>query len=402
MRTSILPRGWVEQPLEDFAIIERDIIAPECIETGTKYVGLEHITGEGSLEAAQTVKSGQLASAKFRFGPDHLLYGKLRPYLRKIARPSFDGICSTDIVPLMPRNGKASRNYLFHYLRTDKMIELATSRSAGANLPRLSPRLLAGFPVVAPRNVDEQERIAAILDKVDEIRRKRRQTLAEIDALLRATFLDMFGDPATNPKGFDVEPVQRVLSRDRAGTQSGPFGAALKKNELVAQGIPVWGIENVEHNSFNPTMRLFITAKKFAELERYDVRDGDVLISRAGTVGRMCIARPPVARSVLSTNLVRVSLDHSKMIPEYFVTLFTSFPDRLSRLRANKKDNAFSFLNPGTLKVLDIPQPDINLQVEFAKRVKAFAKIKKLRTQAIEQADDLFGALSQRAFRGEL
>lgn len=289
--------------------------------------------------------------------------------------------------------------YLFHFLSQFNFDGLLDRAAKGRTLNKAK---LNRLPISFPRSIDEQRRIAAILDKADAIRRKRRQALAEIDTLLRATFLDMFGDPATNPKGFDVEPVQRVLSRDRAGTQSGPFGAALKKSELVAQGIPVWGIENVEHNSFNPTMRLFITPEKFAELERYDVRDGDVLISRAGTVGRMCIARPPVARSVLSTNLVRVSLDHSKMLPEYFVTLFTSFPDRLSQLRANKKDNAFSFLNPGTLKVLDIPQPDIKRQIEFARRVKALGRTKSLRAQAMEQANELFRALSQRAFRGEL
>ena len=309
---------------------------------------------------------------------------------------SFGAFCAA----IRARAGRIDPNYLAHFLRSPKF-RAWTQRAEGANIKNIRTSEIQTFEIHCP-SLKEQERIAAILDKADAIRRKRQQALAEIDALLRATFLDMFGDPAANPKGFDVEPVQRVLSRDRAGTQSGPFGAALKKNELVAQGIPVWGIENVEHNSFNPTMRLFITPEKFAELERYDVRDGDVLISRAGTVGRMCIARPPVARSVLSTNLVRVSLDHSKMLPEYFVTLFTSFPDRLSRLRANKKDNAFSFLNPGTLKVLDIPQPDIKLQIEFARRVKALARTKSLRAQAMEQANELFCALSQRAFRGEL
>jgi type I restriction enzyme S subunit len=304
------------------------------------------------------------------------------------------------VAGLRPKNCGLNSQYLWHWLSyNNPNLEKLGKGSTFKQVVRadIEGQLFSVLP-----EPGEQKRIATILDKADAIRRKRRQGLAEMDSLLRATFLDMFGDPATNPKGFDIGPVQRVLSRERAGTQSGPFGAALKKHELVSQGIPVWGIENVENNNFNPTMRVFITPEKFAELERYDVRDDDVLISRAGTVGRMCIARPPVEPSVLSTNLVRVSLDHSRMLPEYFVTLFTSFPDRLSRLRANKKDNAFSFLNPGTLRVLDIPRPGIELQIAFAKRVRAIASSKQLHTRAIEEAVDLFDSISQRAFRGEL
>jgi type I restriction enzyme, S subunit len=303
-----------------------------------------------------------------------------------------------DLKALLPVKRLHNR-YLLHFiLSVGKELE---EKGVGATVKGIKLDVLQDILVPLP-SFEIQSRIATILDKADAIRRKRRQGLAQIDALLRATFLEMFGDPATNPKGFDIAPVQRVLSRDRAGTQSGPFGAALKKHEYVSGGIPVWGIENIESNTFNPKARLFVTEQKFAELERYAVRDGDVLISRAGTVGRMCIAHPGVEKSVLSTNLVRVSLDRRKMLPEYFVTLFTSFPDRLSRLRANKKDNAFSFLNPGTLRVLEIPQPRIDLQVEFARRVKAFSAAKQLRAEAIEMADELFSSLSRRAFRGEL
>jgi type I restriction enzyme S subunit len=90
------------------------------------------------------------------------------------------------------------------------------------------------------------------------------------------------------------------------------------------------------------------------------------------------------------------------MLPEYFVTLFTSFPDRVSRLRANKKDNAFSFLNPGTLRRLEIPQPRLDLQQEFVQRVVAIKNGHQLRTRSLTEVDTLFVSISQRAFRGEL
>lgn len=185
-------------PLAEVASIEREIIAPGEIAPGVKYVGLEHIDGDGGGVESIPVKEGMLASTKHRFTPEHVLYGKLRPYLKKIACPDFDGVCSTDILPIRVGR-KLDRRYLFHYLRTAPIVALATTRSEGANLPRLSPRHLLEFPVPVP-SILEQKRIAAILDKADAIRRKRQESLRLADEFLRSVFLDMFGDPVTNPR----------------------------------------------------------------------------------------------------------------------------------------------------------------------------------------------------------
>lgn len=394
MRTSILPRGWVEQPLEDFAVIERDIIAPECIETGTKYVGLEHITGEGSLEAAQTVKSGQLASAKFRFGPDHILYGKLRPYLRKIARPSFDGICSTDIVPLKPRSGKANKNYLFHYLRTDKMIELATSRSAGANLPRLSPRLLAGFPVVAPRCVDEQKRIAAILDKADAIRRKRRQALADIDVLLRATFLDMFGDPRSASDANMFEDLGDVCDFYAGSTL--PEAEEFDEQSGGALVIKVAELNMPENQS------VVTVARGWAPLG--DKREGIlaptggiVFPKRGGAIAtnrKRVLGRP----AYLDPNLMAVAPKPDRYLSSnYLRTWFELFD-----LESISSGSAVPQLNKRDLAPLKIHVPSVGEVKRFDFVTDAIGRVRKRAVLGLEDAASLFGSLSQRAFRGEL
>lgn len=101
-----------------------------------------------------------------------MLYGKLRPYLSKIARPNFAGVCSTDILPIRP-GPSLDRDFLHHYLRLPNMVELANSRAAGANLPRLSPGVLAGFAVPLPP-LREQRRIAEVLDRADSLRAQRR------------------------------------------------------------------------------------------------------------------------------------------------------------------------------------------------------------------------------------
>jgi len=176
--------------------LEREGIQPDEISGGTWYVGLENIDSKGHFVNVERVEAGMLASTKFRFGPEHLLYGKLRPYLKKIARPTFEGICSTDIIPI--RVGRhVDRNFLFYYLRQPKIVQLATTRAVGINLPRLSPKILEQFEVLLPP-IKQQKRIAAILDKADALREKRQEAIAKLGMLTRSCFIDMFGDPGTS------------------------------------------------------------------------------------------------------------------------------------------------------------------------------------------------------------
>ena len=178
-----------EVALGEVVRVDRRIVSPDEIQSGTLYVGLENVQGDGSFLDVGPVANGDLASSKFCFTPGHVLYGKLRPYLRKIAMPEFVGICSTDILPLMPGH-RVDRNYLYHYLRQDSMIGLATSRSRG-DLPRLSPNALLEFPITVPP-LDEQRRIAAILDQADALRAKRRQAREKAGMLKQSVFLEMW------------------------------------------------------------------------------------------------------------------------------------------------------------------------------------------------------------------
>ena len=106
---------WRAVALKDVATIERDVVEAPAIDDGTLYVGLENIQSGGDFINVREVDKGELASSKFSFTPRHLLYGKLRPYLAKIARPTFEGICSTDILPVLP-GANLDRDFFAHFL----------------------------------------------------------------------------------------------------------------------------------------------------------------------------------------------------------------------------------------------------------------------------------------------
>ena len=391
---------WPTAALESIAILDRQSIHPSKAEAATPYLGLEHLDGDGGIDCIQTVGSAELKSNKFQFSDRHVLFGKLRPYLRKTARPQFSGVCSTDIIPILPKDG-VSRDYLFYFLRTPDTVNLATSRCSGANLPRLGPKQLASLQIPLPPFA-EQKRIAGILDAADALRAKRREALAQLDTLIQSTFLDMFGDPVTNPMGWRVGRLEDYFSETRAGTCCGPFGSALKKHEYVDDGVPVWGIDNVKPNQFIQKRSLFITPAKFAQLRRYSVEPGDILISRAGTVGRMCVAVPTVERSIIGTNLIRLTLNPGAMTPVYFACLYTFCGDRLPGLRASGDDRSYSFLNTTRLKSLVVPLPPLDLQHRFAAIVQSVEQQKTSQRAHLAELDTLFASLQSRAFRGDL
>ena len=347
---------------------------------------LESITPEGVANSATNIV------------PAGSIIVPTRMAVGKAAINSIDLAINQDLKALLPREN-VDRQFLLHFLLSKA--EFLEGRAQGATVKGIKLDLLRSleFPNLS---LQEQRRLATILDKADGIRRKREQARELSIDLVRAAFLEMFGDPATNPRAFSIEEVAKHLSNERPGTQSGPFGSALKKYEYVEEGIPVWGVDNVQQNEFIPKAKLFITGEKFDQLERYRVLPGDVLISRAGTVGRMCIAKPPAERSIISTNLVRVVLNNDTLLPEYFVALFTYVPHRLGALKANNKDNAFTFLNPKTLRSLEIPIPPIGLQLKFKRLAERTKNHLDQLNEQLSGFDELFSSLSQRAFRGEL
>ena len=184
---------WPSVSLGEVASLERRSLAPEQIESGTSYLGLEHIQSGGRIIEYQSVESGELKSNKFMFDPETLLYGKLRPYLAKVCIPDREGCCSTDIIPIRPGK-RLDIGYLRHLLLWKPYVDKAASLCSGANLPRISPSTLLGIEIPLPP-LEEQRRIAAILDKasaLEQLAFKQQLATEEAEAHL---FLDCLGSP---------------------------------------------------------------------------------------------------------------------------------------------------------------------------------------------------------------
>jgi type I restriction enzyme S subunit len=285
--------------------------------------------------------------------------------------------------------------YLYYVLGHLRLSRLATQTGVPGLNREDAYRELVPLPPL-----DEQRRIVDILNHAASIRRLREQAQAKAREIIPALFLDMFGDPATNPKGWRIAQVGDVYSTKRPGAKCGPFGSALKKGEYVGDGIPVWGIDNVAANEFVEARSLFITQQKYEELRPYSVMPGDILISRAGTVGRMCVARPKAFPSIIGTNLIRLALNDDLIIPEFFSVMFSYFAQRVGGFRATGEDTAYSFMKTSVLKAIKIPLPPIGYQKDFAQSLSEIAAVGEASKLFALRSSALTEALLHQSFNG--
>jgi type I restriction enzyme, S subunit len=374
------------KPLDEVATIERDAVAAADISPGTLYVGLEHIDSDGNFVGVKTVAAGELASNKFRFGRHHLLFGKLRPYLRKTARPEFEGICSTDILPILPGPG-VDRDYLFHYLRHPKVVEQAVLLCSGANLPRLSPRDLGTFEVPIP-SLAEQRRIANILDKANVIRRKRKETISLTGDLLRSVFLEIFGDPVTNPNGWPVKRLGDLL----AFVTSGSRGWAQYYAEA---GEMFLRIQNVRNDRLDLSDVAYVAAPDSAEARRTEARPGDVLLSITADLGRTAVVPPTLNRAFINQHLA--ILRPSRVNAEY-LSAFLASPGGQRQIHGRNKGGVKAGLNFDDIRSIEVPMPPDAAQQSYALTKVQIREMERKYSRALNDDDSLFGALIARTF----
>lgn len=357
-------------------------------------------SGSGQIVNRVYGPASESGSSTFAFDNENVLYSKLRPYLNKVICPDTKGIATTELVPLRPIPSELNREYLCSYLRSPEFVSWASAQVDGAKMPRMKMKSFWAYEIPVP-SLDDQKRIAHLLGKVEGLIAQRKQHLQQLDDLFKSVFLEMFGDPITNPRKFPVRKLSEFYINPKEGTKCGPFGSALKKDELVESGIPVWNMDNIDPaGRMVLPFRMWITEKKYKELSSYSVIDGDIIISRAGTVGKMCVARMNGEPAIISTNLIRLRLG-DKLRPLHVVSLMTYCKGRVGRLKTGA-DGAFTHMNTGILDKLEFPYPPTELQDQFAAIVEKVERLKSRYQQSLTDLESLYGALSQKAFKGEL
>lgn len=244
--------------------------------------------------------------------------------------------------------------------------------------------------------IAEQKRIAAILDKADSVRRKRKEAIALTEELLRSAFLEMFGDPVTNPKGWDIVPMKKVV----AETQ---YGTAEKSNEVM-EGLPVLRMNNITYSG-----EIDLDSLKWCQIspkdeEKFTVQRDDLLFNRTNSpelVGKTAVWRSD-EKFAYAGYLIRVRFDQSRINSEYVSAFLNSAYGKKYLLEKAKPSINMSNFSASEFLKIPVPVPDMKVQRQFKEFSNSTREMSQRLSSELEGYDNLFNSLLQRAFRGEL
>jgi len=186
------------------------------------------------------------------------------------------------------------------------------------------------------------------------------------------------------PEGWYYCHLEALIAPDRTATKTGPFGSMLKKHEHKAEGIPVIGIENIHRMRFISGSKIHISSEKAVDLSDYDLLSGDVVISRSGTIGEVCVIPGYLGNARFSTNIMRVRLESIVIRPEYFCFLLSGSPSVLNQIRKLCSGSTRDFLNTEILKTLIFPVPIISEQDEILAMLDTALTESEKQSQAIQ------------------
>ena len=346
---------WQTVRLGKIAIQDRVIVSPDSPEIKLlPYLGLDQIESQTGRILAYESKSAEGKSTAFAFDTSHVLYGKLRPYLNKVAVPEQKGRCSTEIIPLKP-NG-VDRDFLGFLLRRNEIVEAAMSEKTGSRMPRADMDALLSFEITIPDSIEDQRRIAARLKaQLAEVEKARQAAEAQ---LRDAAFLAARHQESTLDQ---LENVPRAtLSELLLGIEAGKSFQTL---ELPARPdeLGVLKVSAVSWNNFQP-QEAKVVESDYQPEDRHRIKQGDLIISRANTrelVGAVVRVYADYPLRLLSDKTLRLIVDEEQVLPDYLLNIL-KWPEARAHIEHNATGTSDSMRNISQKTINTIPIPLIS------------------------------------------
>lgn len=354
-----------------------------------RYIGLESIeAGTGMFAEGELSKTPESPLAtSFRFGPEHVLYGKLRPYLNKVVTPDFEGKCSTEIAPLLPASN-IDRRYLAYFLRKPEIVESISAKTAGARMPRADMDFVFSLPIPL-RSLAEQIRDVDTLSRAEGIVRLRREAERKSAELVAATFIDMFGDPTTNTMGWTVAPLQSV-----ALVGSG-FGFPITYQGKHSGAYPFYKVSDMNLKGNEVEMKEannYISEEDMVDLRAKSFPKGTVIFPKIGAAIATNKKRILTINSCFDNNVMGITPGDG-IVPSYLHALICA-----KNLSDFASDSNPPSIRKTTVEDWVIPVPPYEAQVKFDHQVGLVRSIQAQQAAATVKAQETFDALLAQIF----
>ncbi|WGM23915.1 restriction endonuclease subunit S [Acinetobacter pittii] len=294
------------------------------------------------------------------------------------------------VAGLFGHKDKLDQKYLWHWLKN--VAPLLKSKGKGATFLQVTKEDICSLEIALPP-LSEQRRIASILDQADELRQKRQQSIEKLDQLLQATFIDMFGDPVSNPKGWDVGRIGDMLESVKYGSSD--------KATLEGE-IPILRMNNLTYSGEMDLTDLKYITKVQAD-EKYLVKEGDILFNRTNSkelVGKTAVYVGPEPMAYAGY-LVR-GRTKANYAPEY-ISAFLNSPWGKEKLQSMCKSIVgMANINAKEFQSIVLPIPPENEQIQFKNKVLTIREKKRLLINQLSILETLFKSLQNKAFSGTL
>lgn len=324
-----------------------------------------------------------------------VLVSTVRPNLNAVAvvgRELAGATASTGFSVLRPSTDLNSR-YLFHWVRSPTFIGDMVRKATGASYPAVSDTIVGESLIPLPP-IEEQRRIADILDRAEALRTKRREALAHLADLTQSIFVDMFGDPGTNERGLELRPLIDWVDTARPIT----YGI-LKPGEDQPGGVKYVRVVDMKNGSIDPTGVKRTSQAISDQYKRSLLCGGDILMSIRGHVGRLALVPAALEGANITQDTARLAVDPAAAV---FVMECMRTLSMQHWMQRRTKGAAVQGINLGDLKQLPIPVPSSQDRRSFTERATATGRLRLVaQRQAVELAE-VFTSLQHRAFAGQL
>lgn len=239
------------------------------------------------------------------------------------------------------------------------------------------------------RSMSEQKRITAVINKVSDLISLRKQQLAKLDELVKARFVELFGDPVANPHGFD-----KVALSELADIKIGPFGSLLHKEDYIEGGHALLNPSHIIDGKVAPDYKLTVSAQKYEELSAYHLKAGDVVMGRRGEMGRCAVVPSDGYLCGTGSLMIRTKGE----VTADYIQKIISFPSFKKTIEDMAVGQTMPNLNVPIVSNFQIIKPPIEVQKSYYTFVEQVDKSKVVVQKALDEAQLLFDSLMQKYF----
>jgi type I restriction enzyme S subunit len=381
----IVERGGSPRPIDKYITDSEDGI--NWIKIGdtddSMYITstAQKIIPEGAKKSRYVQPGDFLLSNSMSFG---------RPYILKI-----DGCIHDGWLVLRDKNGLFDKRFLYYYLSAPVTYQKFKSLAVGGVVNNLNSEMVRNVEVPLPA-LNEQAQIATVLDKLSGLISLRKQQLSKLDELVKARFVEMFGDLADPYCKFKKCTLAETCL-DADDIKCGPFGTQLSKDEYQNEGIAVWEIPQI-NNGFTSKPTHFLTIEKAEQLKAYSIEPGDIAMSRKGNVGKCGVFPDYYEPGIIHSDVLRIRVDSKRVIPCFMMYQLHFSRAVQYQIETVSSGAIMAGINVTKLKQIEVYVPEYELQQRFSGFVGKVDRQKLTIQQSLDKLEVLRKSLMQEYF----